>query len=109
MAATDASGPFSDLLRRYRAAAGLSQEELAERAGLSRRGISDLERGERRSPHPATVRSLADALNVDEAARASLLASIRAPAARARTMRAAGQESHPAGVMEPDMDALEFF
>jgi transcriptional regulator with XRE-family HTH domain len=33
------------LLLQHRLAAGLSQEELAKRAGLSRRGISDLERG----------------------------------------------------------------
>jgi len=41
---------FGLLLQRYRVAAGLSQEELAERAGLSRRGISDLERGARAFP-----------------------------------------------------------
>ena len=35
------------LLRRYREAAGLTQETLAQRAGLSARGISDLERGAR--------------------------------------------------------------
>ena len=34
---------FGNLLRRYRVAAGLTQEELAERAGVSTRGISDLE------------------------------------------------------------------
>jgi predicted ATPase/transcriptional regulator with XRE-family HTH domain len=33
------------LLRRHRAAAGLTQEELAERAGVSARTISDVERG----------------------------------------------------------------
>jgi DNA-binding XRE family transcriptional regulator len=38
---------FATLLQRYRLAAGLSQDELAERAGLSARGISDLERGAR--------------------------------------------------------------
>ena len=43
-----ASPSFGDLLRRLRSAASLSQEELAERAGLSVRGISDLERGLRR-------------------------------------------------------------
>src|SRR5690348_8818505 len=32
---------FGDLLRRHRLAAGLTQEELAERAGLSARAISD--------------------------------------------------------------------
>ena len=36
---------FGDLLRRLRSAAALSQEELAEHAGLSRHGVSDLERG----------------------------------------------------------------
>jgi predicted ATPase/DNA-binding XRE family transcriptional regulator len=58
-------------------AAGLSQEELAERAGLSRRGISDLERGARRSPHPATLRRLVEALNLDQAQRAALLSTMR--------------------------------
>jgi hypothetical protein len=43
---------FGVLLRRYRAAAGLSQEALAERAGLSRRGIADL--GSRQAAEPKT-------------------------------------------------------
>ncbi|MGN6698086.1 MAG: ATP-binding protein [Thermomicrobiales bacterium] len=60
MAAEEAR--FGDLLARYRRAAGLTQEELAERAGLSTRGLSDLERGLRRRPHPETVRLLAQAL-----------------------------------------------
>jgi transcriptional regulator with XRE-family HTH domain/tetratricopeptide (TPR) repeat protein len=64
-------------LRRYREAAGLSQEELAERAGLSARGVSDLERGLRRSPYPATLRRLADALGVPPVDRAALLAATR--------------------------------
>jgi len=81
MPTTAGPGPFGILLQQYRAAAGLSQEELAARASLSRRGISDLERGERRLPHPATVRRLADALNLDDAARARVLASVHsAPA-----------------------------
>ena len=75
MATTRGSQSFAALLQRYRAAAGVSQEELAERAGLSRRGISDLERGARRSPHQATVRRLAAALNLDTVERAALLAS----------------------------------
>jgi non-specific serine/threonine protein kinase len=36
---------FGDLLRRYRRAAGLTQEALAERAGLSVHGVQKLERG----------------------------------------------------------------
>src|SRR6266702_4350997 len=71
--------PFGTLLAHYRAAAGLTQEELAERAGLSRRGISDLERGERRLPHPATTRRLAEALSLDQAQLATLLQATRQP------------------------------
>ena len=52
-----------DLLRRYREVAGLSQEALAERAGMSPRGLLYLERGMRR-PYPATLRRLADALSL---------------------------------------------
>src|SRR5215831_7661937 len=40
-----ASLAFSDLLRHHRLAAGLTQEALAERAGLSVHGIQKLERG----------------------------------------------------------------
>lgn len=40
---------FGELLRRYREVADLTQEALAERAHLSVRGISDLERGARRT------------------------------------------------------------
>ena len=53
---------FAVQLRRYRLAAGLTQEELAERARLSERGINDLERGARRTPRRETVQLLADAL-----------------------------------------------
>ena len=55
---------FGERLRHLREAAGLTQEELAERSGLSAKGISDLERGERRRPYPHTVRSLAAALEL---------------------------------------------
>ncbi len=68
---------FADLLRQLRTAAALSQEELAERAGLSPRGISDLERGVRRAPHLSTVRLLADALALGPGDREALLAAAR--------------------------------
>jgi predicted ATPase/DNA-binding CsgD family transcriptional regulator len=61
------------MLRRLRLAAGLSQQELAERADLSARNISDLERGVRRRPHPATARRLADGLGLEDGDRARLL------------------------------------
>src|SRR5438270_636915 len=55
---------FAALLRQYRLAAGLTQEELADRARLSTRAVSDLERGVRRTPYRDTVHSLADALDL---------------------------------------------
>ncbi len=67
---------FGSRLRRFREAAGLTQEELASRAGLSATAVSVLERGERRRPYPHTVRSLADALSLSEGDRAALLAAV---------------------------------
>jgi transcriptional regulator with XRE-family HTH domain len=63
---------FAALLKRYRVEAGLSQEALAERANMSARGLSDLERGLRRAPYRDTIAQLATALELDDAARAAL-------------------------------------
>ena len=63
---------FGAQLRRLREAAGLTQEELAARAGLTAKAISMLERGERKRPYPRTVRSLVDALRLSEGERAVL-------------------------------------
>src|SRR5215510_1215825 len=68
---------LSELVRRHRTAATLSQEALAERAGLSVRAISDLERGVRQVPRLETVRVLAAALERPESDRAELLAAAR--------------------------------
>ena len=58
---------FGSLLKRLRLAAGLTQEALAERAGLSVRAISDLERGVNRTPHGDTLRLLTDGLRLRSA------------------------------------------
>ena len=63
---------LSALLRRYRLAAGLTQEELAEKAGLSVNAISTLERGISRMPRRDTIALLADALGLQAAERAML-------------------------------------
>src|SRR3712207_2274217 len=63
---------LADLLRRFRRAAGLTQEELAERAGLSPEAVGALERGTRRAPYRDTVGRLADARGLDQAERAAL-------------------------------------
>src|SRR5688500_8724521 len=64
--------PFGERLRRLRVAAGLSQEALAERAGLSAQAIGALETGKRRRPYPHTVAALADALGLSESERVAL-------------------------------------
>jgi predicted ATPase/DNA-binding XRE family transcriptional regulator len=71
-------------LRGYREAAGLTQEALAARAGLTPEAISLLERGGRRRPHADTVRRIADALGLTPAQRAALRAAAR-PAGVPRT------------------------
>src|SRR6202167_1851245 len=68
--------PFGRLLRRYRASAGLTQEELAARSGVSVRALSDMERGRTARPFSHSVRLLADALELDEQARARLTAAV---------------------------------
>ena len=70
------SSLFGTKLRRLREAAGLTQEELAFRAGLTPNAVSGLERGKTRRPYPNTVRSLADALGLTKEERASLLAAV---------------------------------
>jgi predicted ATPase/class 3 adenylate cyclase len=66
---------FGTLLRRYRLTAGLTQEALAERAGVSSRSIQAIERGENR-PQQESARRLAEALLLDEQDRARLLGAV---------------------------------
>jgi predicted ATPase/DNA-binding XRE family transcriptional regulator len=78
---------FAALLRRHRVAAGLSQETLAERAGVSVDAISYLERDSRHAPQKATLDLLIAALALDEGSRhqiedAAKLARARGPQAQ---------------------------
>jgi non-specific serine/threonine protein kinase len=68
---------LGDLLRRHRVAAGLTQEELAERAQVSARAVSDLERGARLRPRRDTIDLLGEALKLDTPARALLEVAAR--------------------------------
>ena len=74
---------LAELLRTLRERAGLTQEELAERAGLTPHAISALERGARTRPYPHTIRALGDALRLTEVEKAQLRAAVprRLPAA----------------------------
>ncbi|GHH35002.1 ATP-binding protein [Lentzea cavernae] len=67
---------FGDFLRFYRSRVPLTQEELAERTGLSTRAISDMERGRTLSPQFRTVQLLVTGLDLrdDEAAEFTALA-----------------------------------
>jgi transcriptional regulator with XRE-family HTH domain len=59
----DSTPGFGDLLRNYRRAAGLTQEALAERAGLSVDGIQKLETGATH-PYGDTAQRLAAVLQL---------------------------------------------
>jgi transcriptional regulator with XRE-family HTH domain len=80
---------FGAILRELREAKGLTQEELASRAGLTAKAVSALERGERKRPYPHTVRALADALELSGDKRSALLAAVPTRGVKAT---AAGQE-----------------
>ncbi|MGZ3680687.1 MAG: ATP-binding protein [Ktedonobacterales bacterium] len=85
---------FAALLRRYRTAAGLTQEGLAARAGLSTRAISDLERGQKQTPRRETVQLIADALELSAPKRALLEAAVRPLTAPAHGVEATAAPPH---------------
>jgi tetratricopeptide (TPR) repeat protein/DNA-binding XRE family transcriptional regulator len=96
---------FGPRLSACRRSAGLTQQELADRSGLSIRAISNLELGRARLPHSGTVRRLADALELQGDSREGFLAAAqrrlgggtagRAPAGR--PARAGGEPAPPGG------------
>jgi predicted ATPase/DNA-binding XRE family transcriptional regulator len=96
VAEQDAPG-FGGLLRQLRADAGLTQEELAEAAGLSPRSVSDLERGINLTARKDTARLLADALGLAEPRRGLFEA-----AARGRATAAAALAAHGSLITRPN-------
>jgi transcriptional regulator with XRE-family HTH domain len=74
-AAEDTS--IGELVRRYRRQAGLTQEELGERAELSVRAVRNLEHGRVRRPRRGTIRRLTSALMLDAEQEACLLSAAR--------------------------------
>jgi len=105
---------FGALLRRYRRAAGLTQETLAERAGYSVVYIGMLERGQRH-PLPVTARVLADALALSARER-GLLQAVAPPRSRAALAPAVasalappppGQTRRPLVDRDRELQALE--
>jgi predicted ATPase/DNA-binding XRE family transcriptional regulator len=71
--------PLGRLLRRHREQARLTQEELADRAGVSARTISDIERGVRARAYADTAGRLSVALGLTDTDRAAFLNAARGP------------------------------
>ncbi|MCW8382557.1 XRE family transcriptional regulator [Streptomyces justiciae] len=94
------NGDFGQLLRRLRQDAGLTIESLAEKSGVSARGIGNLERGERTVPQRRTVAALADGLGLDAAERDRLLSAARAGRAR----RSNGDNAVGPGALPREVD-----
>ncbi len=88
---------FASLLRRYRRRSGLTQEELAERAGLSAASVSLLERGITLAPQRATVSMLSDALALAPDEAMAFLAQARRP----QRSDSAGEFQEPLGAALP--------
>jgi non-specific serine/threonine protein kinase len=84
---------FGDLLRQFRLAAGLTQEALAERAGLSVHGVQKLERGVTR-PYRDTLQRLLAGLRLDDDDAARFVAA-GAPAPRQRSAQPLWKGSAP--------------
>ncbi|TMF20003.1 MAG: helix-turn-helix domain-containing protein [Chloroflexi bacterium] len=63
---SDIDQALGPTLKRLRHGAGMTQEELAERAGISARTVSDVERGLRTLVHQDTARRLISALGLSE-------------------------------------------
>src|SRR5262245_40216057 len=94
---------FAALLRARRHAAGLTQAELAERAGLGERTLRDLERGRSARPQRTTVELLAGALGLAGLQPAEFVAAPRGVRGLAPAGQGASrvQVSQPVGVRLP--------
>jgi non-specific serine/threonine protein kinase len=79
VAVSEPSSSFGELVREHRRSAGLTQEELAERAGVSPRSISEMERGGAHVPRRDTVALLARALNLVGSERSAFEALVQRP------------------------------
>jgi DNA-binding SARP family transcriptional activator/transcriptional regulator with XRE-family HTH domain len=87
-------GAISALVRRWRVARGLTQQQLAERSGVSIGSLRDLEQGRRERPRSRSLDRLADALGLDPRQREQLAQA--AGAGRSRPARAPRSAAAPA-------------
>jgi predicted ATPase len=73
---------LGSLLRRHRTSAGLTQEDVAEKAEVSARTVSDVERGLRRRIYRDTATRLVDALGLEGNARTEFEQAARGRSSR---------------------------
>ena len=93
---------WGEMLRHYRGRAGLTQEQMAERAGLSTRGVQDLESGRSRTPHAATLQLLGMALGLSAQEQAQIEAAARSSSpGRERAGRGAAPVPQVRGLPQP--------
>ena len=96
---------FGELLRQRRIAASLTQEQLAELCHLSPKTVAALEQGRRRAPRLSTVKEIADALGLSQAARTELAIAAAAGGAAVQTFEGPGG-GNPPGPTPDDGDRL---
>ena len=100
---------FGGLLRQLRTEEGLTQEELAEAAGLSPRSVSDLERGIHPTARQDTAELLAGALGLAGPARPLFMAAARGRAPAEQVLAALRGEAAPGGAAVCPFKGLAFF
>src|SRR5262245_2653706 len=101
---------FAGLLRRLRAEAKLTQEELAAAAGVSLRAVSNLERGFSQTAHKDTAVLLAGALGLTGPAEELFVAAARGTVPAARVLAAAdGAKPRPGAVAGSPYRGLAVF
>jgi transcriptional regulator with XRE-family HTH domain len=94
-------GGFGELLRQCRSASGLTQEELAGRAGLSVRAIAKMEGGATIRPYRRSVQLIADALELHGPEREQLAQAARPRAAEIAGTSRQNRAVPAAGVTQP--------
>ena len=99
--ASDRPSTIAEHLRTARRLAGFTQEELAERAGVSARGISDIERGVIQAPHRETLELIMDALGTPADTRALWRATRDNAAVPSRQRERRRKHARPASLTLP--------
>jgi DNA-binding SARP family transcriptional activator/DNA-binding XRE family transcriptional regulator len=79
----EAASQFGSLVRAYRRSAGLTQRELAAKAGLSVAALRDFEQSRRQRPRANSLAALANAFGLDPDQTASLARAAASPRRRA--------------------------